>query len=239
MRHPSRLLLLSATVAASLGSSHAWAGRPLQTDDAGVLAAADCEVEAVTQRLSAAGQRATESSLQLGCGVGWNSQLAVAGATARTDGVRESGLALGGKTGLWKGAGRDDEASALALSWQYLSAKLPGGAWRHVGTGADLLLSMPLAAEYTLHANLGHARNELDKQRSTTWGLAIERAGFGADSRWAPMAEVFGDDREAPWVNLGLRFTAVAEKVFLDFSYGRQCSRERPTLLTVGFKAAF
>lgn len=98
------------------------------------------------------------------------------------------------------------------------------------------MYSRPLPAELTLHANLGHARDEIGKQRSTTWGLALEHAGFGPV---APMAEFFGDDREPAWWNLGLRWTAVPERVFVDFSYGRQMSSAQPRMLTAGFKIAF
>lgn len=233
------LMLVAGVCTAALHLGPAQAGSPLQTDDAGVLAAGECELEGTALRRSTAGERSTETSLQAGCGFGWNSQFAVALATARSQGVRESGLALGGKTGLWQGAGRDDEAAALALAWQVAGAKIPGESWRHAESGLNLIASLPVAADLTLHANLGHARSELDRQDTTTWGLGIEHAGFGAAQRWAPMAEVFGDDRERPSWNLGLRYAAVPDKVFVVVSYGRQFTSERPSVLKLGFKAAF
>jgi hypothetical protein len=214
------------------------AARPLQTDDAGVLAPRDCEIEGATQRLSAAGQAATETGVQLGCGVGWDSQLAVAAAAERAEGERTSSLAISGKTGLWKSTDKDD-ASGLALSWQLLSSKVPGGAWRHTETSVNLLWSMPLATHHTLHVNLGHSRQEVDKRRATTWGLGFEHAGLGGDGRWIPVAELYGDDRERPWWNLGLRLVAVPDKLFVALSYGRQWTQERPTLITLSLKAAF
>jgi hypothetical protein len=215
----------------------AQAARPLQTDDAGVLAKGDCEVEGATQRLSAAGEAASESSLQLGCGVGGDSQLALAAALARADGVRESGLVVSGKTGLWKTPDPDD-ATSLALSWLLQAAQPPGGAWRHVGTGLNLLWTLPVATAYSFHANLGHNRKGLDKRQSTTWGLGFEHAGLGAQRRWMPMAELFGDDRERPWWNLGLRFAAVPEKLFVALSFGRQFGTERPTLVTFSLRSS-
>ena len=233
------LKLVAGACAAALLLAAAHAGSPLQTDDAGVLAQGDCELEGTALRQSAAGERATETSLQAGYGFGWNSQLALAVATTRSQGVRERGLALGGKTTLWQGEGHEDEVAALALAWQVVGASLPGESWRHAGSGLNLIASVPVAAALTLHANLGHARAELDRQDATTWGLAVEHTGFGAGQRWAPMAEIFGDDRERPWWNLGLRYTAVPEKVFIVFSYGRQFTSERPSVLKLGFKAAF
>jgi hypothetical protein len=231
---PALLIAFSIVV----GLQSAQAARPLQTDDAGVLAKGECEVEGAAQRLSAAGATASEANLLLGCGVGGNSQLALAAVQARAGAVRETSLAIGGKTGLWKAADQDD-ASALALSWQLLGSELPGGAWRHVGTGLNLLWSMPLAADYSMHANLGHARKELDRHRATTWGLGLEHAGLGTQGRWAPMVELFGNDHERPWWNLGLRLVAVPEKLFVATSYGRQFSAERPALITLSLKAVF
>jgi hypothetical protein len=232
--------LRTASVIAFLFAScllQARAARPLQTDDAGVLAKGDCEFEGATQRLSAPGQTATETGLQVGCGVAWDSQLAVAAAVAREDGVRTTSLAVGGKTGLWKSAG-GDVASSLALSWQLLGSQQAGRAWRHAGTAASLLWSMPLVSHFTLHANLGHNRKELDHYHATTWGVAIEQAGLGANKRWMLMAELFGDDHERPWWNLGLRVAVVPNKLLVALSYGRQFSPERPALLTLSLKAA-
>lgn len=108
-----------------LHSSPALAGRPLQTEDAGVLEPGACEIEGATHRLSAAGERSTESHLQWGCGIGWTSQIAVAASKARDQGVRSSGLAIGGKTGLWKAEGQDDGA-ALTLA---ASSPVAGRRW--------------------------------------------------------------------------------------------------------------
>jgi hypothetical protein len=231
-----RLISVGAIVAAALVAP-AQAGRPLNTDDAGVLGAGECELEGAALRLSAPGARATETGLQVGCGVGWHSQVAVGLAIGRADGQRESGLALAGKTGLWQGAG--DDAAALTLGWRLSGGKSTGGGWHHAGTDLSLIASLPVAADYKLHANLGHARDEIEHRHATSWGLAIEHAGFAAAPRLAAMGELFGDDREAPWWNLGLRFAAVPERLFLDASYGRQLVGGRPRVVTLGFKFTF
>ena len=76
----TRLVVFACT--AALHSSPALAGRPLQTEDAGVLEPGACEIEGATHRLSAAGERSTESHIQWGCGIGWTSQIAVAASKA-------------------------------------------------------------------------------------------------------------------------------------------------------------
>jgi hypothetical protein len=92
----------------------------------------------------------------------------------------------------------------------------------------------------SLHANLGHSRDHAARTTSTGWGLALEHdevevAGLGV----APMAELFGDDREAPWWNAGLRVALVADRAWLGLGYGRQMGSEHASLATLGLKLAF
>jgi hypothetical protein len=228
---------LIAALLASVLPQAAHAGRPLQTEDAGVLDRAACEVEGFTARASAFGTALRENSLQLGCGVGASTQVAAAVARAKAEGASARGFELNGKTRLWQGAAaKDSEPPALTLAYAIGWARASGDKTRHAATALNLAYSRPLGDEWTTHANLGHARDEIAKSRATTWGLALEHAGFGAV---APMAELFGDDRDAPWWNLGLRVTALPEKVFIDASYGRQIVSGKPTLWSVGFKVAF
>lgn len=212
----------------------AQAGRPLQTEDAGILEARTCEVEGATARERAPGAAtARETSLQLACGADFNSQFALAVSRASAGGGSDTGLRLGGKTGLWSGSG--DDAPALTLAWGISRVKPAGGSWQSGTVDAVAVFSAPVAG-LTLHANLGHERDMATRQSSTPWGLALEHPGFGA---WAPMAEVFGDDRGAPWWNLGLRWTLAKDQAFVDFSWGRQMAPGRPTLATAGFKFVF
>jgi hypothetical protein len=53
------------------------------------------------------------------------------------------------------------------------------------------------------------------------------------------MAEVAGDDRGEPWLNAGLRWTAIADRLFVDASYGVQMNSARARLATIGLKFAF
>lgn len=79
------VLPLAATALAMAVAAPSHAGRPLQTEEAGVFERADCELEGASARLKLSGLSAREHSLQIGCGVGAATQLAlaVACATAR------------------------------------------------------------------------------------------------------------------------------------------------------------
>jgi hypothetical protein len=224
---------LALCLSASVISLPAWAGRPLQTEDAGILEAASCEIEGASADTTASDNTDNTTSLQLGCGVGFNTQLALATSRDRMSGESGNGLRLGGKTGLWRGEG--DNAPAFTFAYGVGWSKAAEASWLRTGTTINLVYSRAALDHLTLHVNLGHARDEVAGQGTTTWGLALEHAGFGSI---APMAEIFGDERDR-WWNFGLRFTAVPEKAFIDFSYGRQINADNARLLTVGFKVAF
>jgi hypothetical protein len=230
--------LLAATIclAGIAIATPAHAGRPLQTEDAGVIDRGNCEVEGAALRTTTLGERSTEQGLGLACGVGANSQLGLGASSVREGGVSARGVSLGGKTGLWKGEG--DEAAALTLAWGLGWARVDNN-WKHAATDLNLVLSQPLAGN-TLHLNLGHTRDVQGREVSTTWNVALEHPGFEVGGiNLAPMAELFGDDRTSAWWNVGLRATVIPEKVFFDVSYGRQTRGDKPTLVTAGFKFAF
>ncbi len=213
-----------------LVATAAQAGRPLQADDAAVMDPRACELEGAhgDWRLDGGGQRQT--SLQLGCGIGQGSEVAL-------NVIRPRELALNGKTLLVSTAWADGDAQ-LTLGWS-LSHRHVETIWRRSSAGLNLIGSAPLTRELTLHANLGHQRDELLRRRSTTWALAVEHGGLGEGGRWQPMAEVFGDDRGKPWANAALRVAVVPDRLFVDASYGRQFAGARARLKTLGFKLAF
>lgn len=219
LRATAALLLLAALGAAQ-------AGRPLQAEDAGVMEPQACELEGAHSHWRQPGAAQRQDSLQLGCGIGAGSEIAL-------QALRPRELALVGKSQL---AQVGD--AQLTLAWS-LAHRHVAAAWRRSGAGLVLVASAPLAPDWTLHANLGHQRDELQRRRSTVWALAAEHGGLGEDGRWQPMAEVFGDDRGQPWANAALRVTLVPARVFVDASLGCQLGGTRGRLATAGFKFAF
>lgn len=225
----------AATVLACATPLISQAGRPLQTEDAGILEAKTCEVEGATARARVAGAPTLrDSALQLGCGVGFNSQVALAVSTASDGTDRERGIRLGGKTEIWSAGG--DNGAALTLAWDVDRARAgSGGGWKTAGVDARAVVSIP-AGPLTWHLNVGHERDTQARSSTNAWGVALEHEGYGP---LAPMAELFGNDREAPWWNLGLRYTIAKDKAYIDMSYGRQMTGGTPSLLTAGFKLVF
>ncbi|MBE0619697.1 MAG: hypothetical protein IH605_03820 [Burkholderiales bacterium] len=228
---------IGALVAMVLASGLAlpvWAGRPLATEDAGVLGQGECEIESYAGRVrSNDSDRLTTRWAQFGCGIGHDSQLAFGAGADRADGETTTVAALTGKTFLRK---LTDDQTGLVLAYTLHGAKNPGNSFRHDATEIKAVVSIPRNG-WLLHANLGSQYSQTAKVYSTIWGLAVERPG--AVGPVDLMAEVFGDDRTAPWVQVGARWTVVPERFYLDTSWGVQTDSARTKQITVGLKFAF
>ncbi len=229
----------------SLGSPAALA---LQTEDADVLEAGACEIEIEAQRLRAGAEREYESGAAAQCGVGWDTQLNLGLARARAEGERARLGAIGGKMQLWRAG---EEGAALALAYG-ISAERRAAGWRQSERELALLATVPLASVPALaalsrqplplvvHINLGHVQETPTRLTTTTWGVALEHEGFAMGGlRWAPMAEVTGDDRGSPWLGLGLKVELVQKRLSVDASWGRQQGDGRAELLSLGLKLKF
>lgn len=229
----SRFLLLAAVSA--LTCSAAIAGRPMATEDAGVLEASDCELESfIGAGRPRGGPSEREQSLQVGCGVGAHSQVALAIARVSSEGNGVRSLSLLGKTALNPGA--EDSAPQLALAWA-LGADSARGGLKHESSALNAVVSWPQHKEVSLHLNLGWSRSAADKQSTTAWAAGIEHH---VRDDIDLTAELFGSDREtAPWVQVGLRWALRPEKFYIDTSYGVQTGGERNKAVTLGLRWAF
>ncbi len=213
----------------------ALAGRPLQTESTGVLERGACELETTFDRVRVGGVSARDTGIATACGIGWNSELGVSLSRQSAAGERLRSAGLGGKLALLGDAPED--GPALMLVWGIGLER--DGRWRHSDNELRLVGSLA-AGDGFVHANLAHVREMTPGRRLTLWGLAYEHKGFDVGGmNVAPMAEVFGDDRESAWWNLALRVTLVPDRAHLGLSSGRQTGDGKARLTTVSFKLEF
>jgi len=201
-----------------------------------VLEQGECEVESFASRSREAGQPHRHGvSLQLGCGIGLRSQIALGASGERSQGSRDRAWALAGKFALIQG-GEDGVSSALAWG---LTAERPAGAgaYRLEERLLQAVATAPLAKGLQVHANLGHSHSRSARQGTTGWALALEHETTPSVSL---MVETFGSDRDRrPWVQLAVRWAAVPDRLFLDASWGLQTTANKPTQATFGLKMPF
>lgn len=228
------LFALCCAALLGMGANPAQAGRPFATEDAGVLAQKECEWESFAARSKTRGEASADAwSTQVGCGVGFKTQLALAFARSKFESESANAWALGGKTGLIDGG---EDGTSLTLAYGAVSTKGPGdGSYRLNTTAVNLVLTRPLPADWTVHANLGWSRDRLGKLDSTTWAVAAE---WAASEQWTVGAETYGDDRNKPWLGAGARWT-LSKAWSLNASYAVNRETPRTSAASVGFKFAF
>lgn len=229
----SRMTWLAGLLGASLTSPPAMAGRPLVTEDAGVLEARDCEWESAAVWISRRGQpRISEQATQLGCGIGLDTQIALAAGRSRSDGAAARSLSLVGKTGLSRGG---EQGIALTLAWGVAGSQAAGARLRHELSFLNLAASQPLPQGFTGHANLGLSHSPSERSSRANWNLALEwaqRPGL----EW--MGEVYGVEHDKPWLGLGWRWSP-GQDWSLNASWATQHPSARTRLFSLGFKLSF
>jgi hypothetical protein len=233
-RFRSRIAAVAGLGLAASLSLPAWAGRPLATEDAGVLGRGECEIESFAGRARASGGDTEHTRwAQFGCGIGYNSQLALGAGDQKAGGETTHISAVVGKTYLRE---LTDDQTGVVIAYAFLGAKAPGEGFKHEATEIKAVLTGPTNG-WLLHANLGSNFSHTAAPYGTVWALAAERpAAVGPVDL---MAEVFGDNHSDPWVQFGARWQVVPERFFLDASWGVQTDSARTKVVTIGLKLAF
>lgn len=104
---------------------------------------------------------------------------------------------LGAKRELWTA-----DTDALSLSAYTLLSRIGDAGWRQDTSRVALAYSHEGAGPLGWHVNLGHERDHRAGHGSTVWGLAGQ---YDGPAGLTPVLEAYGDDREPPWWNAGLR----------------------------------
>lgn len=220
----ARALLGCALVA---GTAHG--ARPLTTDDAGVTEVGRCQLDSYASHDRAHGERGVGSlALQGNCGAWDGSALGLAYAQAWDGEVNPQLWSLAGKTAL--GSTADDQPT-YALSWGLGGRRPLGHAMRFDGAQVALIASVPVAAGWTLHANLGWSHAH--ETRASSTGIALAAEHQAADGPRFGI-EFFANDREnGPWLQAGAAWPLAAGWL-LNASIGTQLNTSRTRLVTLG-----
>ena len=229
-------LCMPALLAAALWGP-AQAARPLSTGVASVNDPGECELGVGRLALRGGGERGQEAGGELECGVVDSLQLSLAYGRGSFGPGRFQEAEFGAKGWLWRGQGAD--APRLALAGEVSGGKADGSGWEHEASEVKLIGLLPLPA-LLLHANLGHSWPRHGGAAATVWALAAEArplqaAGLG----WAPLAEIYGDDRGERWTRLGLRATVLPGRLHLDLSQARSHGDERRRGWELGARVEF
>jgi hypothetical protein len=233
---PSALMACAAACLLATAPAHADADADNDSrlgDETEVVEAGDCEVELTLERVRKRGSIVESGrAVELACGIGWGSELALAYGRQSAGGERDEELVFEVKTELV-------EADAGRPGWTFgvlvAGAHAPGMRWRRSEWGAVVETTLLPADRWVAELQLGVARDLQQRRWSTLWSAALEHA---LDERFELRAEVGGDDRSRPLVEFGLRWL-FAEDAHLTTSFGARSGAERERVVGVALKVEF
>jgi hypothetical protein len=210
----------------------ATAGRPLATDDAGTAPAGSCQAEAWGEK--AGSDRAWV--LAPACGIAAGVE---AGAEYRRPRPRgtvrgQGGLALKWVPADWTletGAGELNLGLKASAGW----AQLAGGHWQRSGASLLGLVSWSPGPAWTVHANLGAARDTASASSAALLNLAlvwtpVERLLLVVETQRNDRRDVFGGAVNS----VAARWWLLKDALGLDLSASRESRSGGPTQWTLG-----
>lgn len=221
------LMVLSAVLAAA---APAMAARPFMTDDARLTTEGSCQLESWTRHYS----DRNEFWALPACNPGGNFEITAGVGRFRSDGQPGSqDQVLQGKT-LFRTLQTNDWAWGLAVGRVWHPSIQPGP--NNLG-GTYLYLPLSVSTlddRMVFHANLGWTRDRHTRLQATTWGAGVE---YWIHPGAMVIAETFGDDRQKPFVQTGVRFSVVPGLFQIDATRGTQPgSQGRNTWTSLGIR---
>lgn len=227
-----RIAAQALVIAAAWAALPAQAGRPLATDDAGTAESGTCQVEAWGEK--AGPDRALV--VAPACGVLPGLELGAELVRPQPRDVVRSGagLALKWAPESWSmdtGAGKLNLGIKLGAAW----VQPAGAGWQRADSGALALASLKLDEAWTLHGNVGVAREHIGGARASVGNLALvwTPAGpwlFFAEAQANSRREVFGGTVST----VGARYWLMPDKLGLDLTASRESGAGGPTRWTFG-----
>lgn len=209
------------------------AGRPLATEDAGVIEPRRCEWESFGARLLGATVQ-TGLSTQLACGIGFGTQLGVV-LSHVTPSEDQPGTIVGATGKTVTRALRDRFGTSLALAYGLDTIKALDGGYRLRTAFVNGVASVAVGEANVIHLNVGWLRDHVAREELATWNLAAEHA---VSDTWSAMAEVYGGARAPTWFGVGAR-ASVSERFEVNASVSQQAGAPNNRQVTVGGKFVF
>jgi hypothetical protein len=207
------LLLVLAALASGVGVAHA--ARPFMTDDARLTTEGSCQLESWTRRYT---DRVEYWALPA-CNPTGNLEITAGGGHFNVDGQPSSNDHILQAKTLFRPMQTNDWGWGLAVgrAWHPSAQSGPNNMGN---TYVYVPLSVSMRDDRVVfHANLGWVKDQQSRLHSTTWGGGVE---YWLHPKVMLIAEAFGDDRQKPFVQSGLRFSVVPGLFQLDFTRGTQ-----------------
>lgn len=199
----------------ALFSSPSWAARPFVTDDARLTSASSCQLETWTRIYA----DSTELWALPACNPTGNFEITLGAGTAKTDGgATTHDYVLQFKT-LFKPLETNGYGVGFGIGTVNHPDIKPGP--NQLGnTYAYVPISISFNNDQTvMHGNLGWLRDRASGKNNMTYGVGGE---FRVAPQFTAITELFGDNRSAPFMQVGLRYAVIPELFQIDTTFGQQ-----------------
>jgi len=203
--------LLLAAIAADY-SENAHAGRPFTTDDASVLEAGSCQLEAWVDRSNVRTEGWVAPACNFGLGIEWQ----LGGARAHVDGRNAYSQSYAQGKFAFVSVADHSWGLGLVVGVQRFALREAERGW------SDPYVLVPLSFQVgtegaLLHLNAGWTRDKAEARDVTPWGVAFETPVTGTPVTL--LGEAFGLNAHHPMYRLGGRWNAAAKNLDLDLSW--------------------
>jgi hypothetical protein len=190
-----------------------WAARPFMTDDARLTTAGSCQLESWTRRYA---DRSEFWALPA-CNPTGNLEITAGGSSLRgADHAQSTDAVVQIKT-LFKSMPANGWGGGVALGYLRHQPSAPSGLDQ-----GQTYLYVPVSVSFAegrwvTHTNVGWSRDRASGQDQLTWGMGLE---MQLHQRWLWIGETFGNDRQKPFWQTGLRYQVVPDKFQIDATWG-------------------
>lgn len=203
-----------------LASPAAQAARPFVTDDARLTTAQSCQLESWIRSYS----NSTEIWALPACNFGGNLEITAGGGRARFDDAPSTNDYVFQAKTLFKPLETNSYGIGLAFG-KVLHPEVNPGPNLLGNTYAYVPVTVSFLEDRALiHTNLGWLRDRATQRDNLTWGVGGE---YALNNRFSAMAESFGDNREKPYWQAGLRAFLIPDRVQIDGTVGRQWNGQK------------
>lgn len=211
-----------------------WAARPFMTDDARITTAGSCQLESWMRR----SPDRTETWALPACNPTGNLEITLGGAAYReTPHTRGADAVWQVKT-LFRPMTPNSWGAGVALGQlSHRPHTAPDLAQGQTYAYVPVSVSF-LDDRWVSHTNVGWARGRLSGRDQFTWGMGLE---FQAYPRWMWIGETFGNDRQKPFWQTGLRYQLLPGVFQIDATWGApvdapQGQRSSQSWLSLGLR---
>ncbi len=222
--------MLLAMGFAVLCVNQAYAARPMSTDDANIVDAKSCQLEAWAKSTHTSFERWAMP----GCNFGGELEWTLGGNAQTEDAVGKTQFWVGQVKKRWLPVGENSVGISTTLG---VMSTRPGTVDRP--TDKDYYLNVPvtvpLGQDRFVHFNAGWVQHQNLGVSRATWGVGGE---LPLSTKVIAIAETFGEqDTGRPRYQVGLRVWAVPQRVQIDTTYGNQMGQpEHLRWFTVGVR---